>query len=57
MHIILCKRAFLKSHKIDFINLRNINTIELKTFSCDAHWNDETHIKIAEYLKNIDYIK
>ena len=30
--------------------------IELKSFECDGHWNDDTHKNIAKIIKDISFI-
>ena len=49
-------KDFLKKNEISFINiLPFIKVLEHKgplSFSCDAHWNDETHQELAKFIKN-----
>lgn len=46
---------FLKEQKIKYTILNN--EVELNGFSCDKHWNDNTHINIAKYLRKINFIE
>jgi len=53
-------KKFLESENIEFIFLNDIAksmNIELKSFECDPHWNDETHRNIAKIIKEIKLIK
>ena len=52
-------KRFLDTENIDFICLNNTAksmNIELKSFKCDGHWNDETHINIAKIIKTTAFI-
>ena len=51
---------FLTEKKIDFIFLNDEvkkRNIELKTFKCDGHWDDETHRNIARVIKNLGLVE
>ncbi len=52
-------KEFLTEKNIDFIFLNNEVKkmgIALKTFSCDGHWNDETHRSVAKVIKTLKLI-
>jgi hypothetical protein len=52
-------KTFLDTEDIEFIFLndtaKNMD-IELKSFECDGHWNDDTHKNIAKIIKDISFI-
>ncbi len=53
-------RNFLNDKNIEFIFLnetaKSMN-IELKSFTCDSHWNDKSHQDIAKIIKHIELIR
>jgi hypothetical protein len=52
-------KEFLETENIDFIFLNDLVEsmgIELKSFECDGHWNDETHRNIAKVIKESAFI-
>ena len=52
-------KKFLDTENIEFIFLNDIAksmNIELKSFECDGHWNDDTHRNIAKIIKDIFFI-
>jgi hypothetical protein len=51
---------FLKREKIDFIftdELFSKQGMEIKSYPCDKHWNEETHANVAKALHAIDFIQ
>lgn len=53
-------KRFLDAENIKFIFLNNAAKkmdIELKSFECDEHWNDETHKNIAKIIKSTHFIE
>ena len=55
----LILKKFLDEENIEFIFLNDIAksmNIELKSFECDGHWNDETHKNIAKIIEKVDFI-
>jgi len=53
-------KNFLIKENIEFMFLNDIAksmNIKLKSFKCDAHWNDETHQNIAKIIRNTNFLK
>ena len=53
-------KAFLQKENIPFMSIQEEATkrgIELKTFSCDAHWVKETHEDIAQIIFESGFIQ
>ena len=52
-------KKFLDTENIEFIFLNDTAksmNIELKSFECDGHWNDDTHRNIAKIIKEVKLI-
>lgn len=50
-------KDFLNKNSIEYLIFdENIN-FELNGFTCDSHWNDQTHINIAKFLRKINFYK
>ena len=52
-------KEFLNSENIEFIFLNDLSdkmNLELKSFSCDGHWNDDSHKNIAKIIRKIEFI-
>ena len=47
---------FLNQNNIPFLIKNNQNKFKLEGFSCDSHWNDNIHINITKYLKDINFL-
>lgn len=48
-------KKFFAKYSINHTILNYEINFKLKGFSCDAHWNDQTHKNIAKYLKSINF--
>ena len=50
---------FLKNEDIKYMHLNKTfksNGMSLKSFTCDSHWNDETHNNIAKLINILSFI-
>lgn len=50
-------KDFLNKNSIEYLILNKRINFELNGFECDSHWNDQTHINIAKFLREINFYK